>query len=137
MKDRKLGFIIGLAAILMTSSLAFGSGSEGYETEGQSEGITSEAAMMEQTGTLSLNSEQVKEMQNLLRERGYDVGATEGVINQQTADAIREFQAEEGLAITGTPTRETVRMLAPAADQQEFFGLSPEFGEREEMMDRE
>lgn len=135
MKHSKRSFIIGLAVIFMMPGLAFGSGSEKYGSGVYSEGMTSETTAIEQTGSLSLNSDQVMEMQNLLRVRGYDVGAADGMLSNQTSDAISKYQADQKLTITGTPTPETVRALAPNAEQQEFFGLSPEFGEYEGMME--
>jgi peptidoglycan hydrolase-like protein with peptidoglycan-binding domain len=79
-----------------------------------------------------LSSEQIQEMQQLLSQQGYEIGSINGVVGRDTIDAIREFQASEGLAVTGMHNLETLRALAPESDQQEFFGLSPEFGEIEE-----
>lgn len=83
----------------------------------------------QQIASQQLNQKQTKEMQRLLNEQGYQVGNVDGTINQETMDGIRQFQESEGLAVTGTPNQETLRALAPGSDQQEFFGLSPEFGE--------
>jgi peptidoglycan hydrolase-like protein with peptidoglycan-binding domain len=85
-----------------------------------------------------LNEGQVGEMQNLLTEQGYEVDnirnqtdSVHGVLTDRTTAAIRQFQDTEGLTITGYPNEETLRALAPSSDKQEFFGLSPEFGERQ------
>jgi peptidoglycan hydrolase-like protein with peptidoglycan-binding domain len=56
-------------------------------------------------------------------------------MSPDTTEAIRQFQTDEGLAATGTPDQQTLRTLAPSSDQQEFFGLSPEFGETEGLME--
>jgi hypothetical protein len=77
-----------------------------------------------------LDREQVREMQNLLNDHGFNAGQADGYMGQRTQEALRQFQESEGLAATGTPDQETLRALAPSVEKQEFFGLSPEFGEK-------
>ncbi len=86
-------------------------------------------AYFHRTEPQMLNEAQVNELQQLLRQHGYEVGSTSGVLDRNTVAAIRQFQDMEGLTITGHPNRETLRALAPSNEQQEFFGLSPEYGE--------
>jgi hypothetical protein len=75
-----------------------------------------------------LNREQVREMQNLLDDHGFNAGPADGYMGSRTKEALRQFQESEGLTATGTPDQETLRALAPSVEKQEFFGLSPEFG---------
>ena len=75
-----------------------------------------------------LSMEQISEMQRLLSQQGYDVGMADGVIGDETREAIRQFQEAHQLTITGAPNAETLRVLAPSAEQQQFFGLAPEYG---------
>jgi peptidoglycan hydrolase-like protein with peptidoglycan-binding domain len=88
-------------------------------------------------GLQQLTTEQIREIQVLLAVRGYDVGfdlsndlvgTMSGVLDENTQAAIRNFQQDQGLAITSVPDVQTLRALGPSSDQQEFFGLSPEFG---------
>jgi peptidoglycan hydrolase-like protein with peptidoglycan-binding domain len=88
-------------------------------------------------GLQQLTTDQIREIQLMLAVRGYDVGfdlsndlvgTMSGVLDENTKAAIRQFQQDQGLAITSVPDVETLRALAPSSDQQEFFGLSPEFG---------
>ena len=83
-----------------------------------------------------LNEEQISEMQQILQDAGYDV-AISGELDSDTVSAIEEFQRSEGLAVTGEPDENTLRSLAPTAEEQEFFGLSPEFGEEESTIEGE
>lgn len=79
---------------------------------------------------LHLNSVQVREMQRLLRQRGYRISSFEDdTIGQGTRAAIRNFQRSNGLAVTGMPNYETIKVLEPSRVQQEFLGLSPEYDE--------
>lgn len=93
-----------------------------------------EMGQMQQThsAAANLNREQIREMQKLLNERGCKVGQTDGFMGPRTRAALRQFQTSEGLTKTGSPDRETLRALAPSVEKQEFFGLSPEFGEKME-----
>lgn len=75
-----------------------------------------------------LNMDQITEMQRLLNQQGYEIGMVNGVIGEETHAAIRQFQEANQLTVTGTPNVETLRALAPTTEQQEFFGLSPEYG---------
>lgn len=85
----------------------------------------------------SLNSEQISEMQKILDSQGYKVDDVNGVLNDSTREAIRQFQEAQGLVVTGMPNEETLRALAPDSKRQEFFGLSPEFSEPGGMQNQE
>ncbi|MBN1140684.1 MAG: peptidoglycan-binding protein [Deltaproteobacteria bacterium] len=78
----------------------------------------------------SLNQDQIRELQNLLNDRGYDAGMADGIMGSRTRDAILRFQMAENLTATGTPDRDTLRALAPSVEKQQFFGLAPEFDEK-------
>lgn len=82
----------------------------------------------DQIHAVQLNRMQIREMQRQLNLRGYTISSSESdSIGQETTAAITNFQRDEGLAVTGNPTQETLRALAPNTSQQEFFGLAPEF----------
>ena len=83
----------------------------------------------EQTEALQLNLEQIQGMQRMLNQQGFNVGNTDGVVGEKTRTAIRQFQQKQGLTVTGEPNVETLKALGPYSGQQEFFGLSPEFGD--------
>ena len=122
-------FIAGL----FTVSQAFGSEDYGYgktmehgsmHTEGMDEGH-------QKMTTQKLDNEQVIKLQNILNEKGYNVGKADGRIGPQTEQAIRDFQKSEGLTVTGEPDQATLKAISPDTTTQEFFGLSPEFGQKE------
>lgn len=74
---------------------------------------------------LQLGEDGIRQIQEALSERGHDVQA-DGQWNQQTADAVREFQREEGLDPSGDLTMSTVRALG--VDIQEL-GQQPQQAE--------
>jgi len=53
----------------------------------------------------------VARVQQALKERGYDPGPVNGVMNEQTRDALRAFQTARNLRPTGTIDAETARAL--------------------------
>ncbi|GEM_PF-1082589 len=106
--------------------------SGGMSQSGQS--MTKSGHMQEGTTARNLNQSQVRELQNLLNDKGFKAGQADGVLGPKTRQAISQFQKSEGLTQTGQPDEKTLRALAPSADKQQFFGLSPSFGEKNEPM---
>jgi len=124
---------ITFIASLFSAGQVFGAGqtqwgSEGTQMEKQS-GAVSESKGV---AALELNRDQVRELQKILNDKGYEAGTVDGIIGPKTTNAISDFQKSEGLASTGKADEETLRALAPSTEQQEFFGLSPAFGGMEE-----
>ena len=102
----------------------------GMMNEGQQQGMMG-GGQQQGTMGLNLNQEQIREAQRLLKERGLKVGAVDGILGKQTRAAISDFQKSEKLGVTGTLDEPTLRALAPTTQKQEFFGLSPAYGEPE------
>jgi peptidoglycan hydrolase-like protein with peptidoglycan-binding domain len=121
---------LALAIGLFAGGLVLGAENEmGGTSQSNTSGSMNEK-MQQNTASMQLNQQQIREMQTLLNQRGFQVGEADGVLGQQTRNALRQFQQSEGLASTGTPTRETLRALAPSAEKQQFFGLSPAYEEK-------
>lgn len=62
------------------------------------------------------DADTVKKVQELLNEAGYDCGTPDGVAGQKTAEAIKKYQEDKGLEITGTITGELLGALETAAE---------------------
>ena len=58
-----------------------------------------------------LSQAQVKELQQLLAKRGFDVGKIDGVIGAATREAMRQLQVKFGLPADAYPTAELVARL--------------------------
>lgn len=118
---------------LFTAGLVLGAGeSPSVIVEGQQYGPTTETGQQQQVTSLQLDTRQVSELQNALKEKGYIVGAEDGIIGPRTMGALSNFQSQEGLTATGQPDPQTLRALGIEIGQQEFMGVSPEFGEEKE-----
>ena len=51
------------------------------------------------------------ELQQRLTLKGFDTGGSDGVIGPKTLDAIRAYQTNQGLAVTGEPSLELLQRL--------------------------
>jgi peptidoglycan hydrolase-like protein with peptidoglycan-binding domain len=59
--------------------------------------------------------EQVKAIQQALKDKGHDPGTVDGVMGSKTRSALRDFQKKEGIKDTGRPDRETMSKLGVEA----------------------
>jgi hypothetical protein len=59
-----------------------------------------------------LDRESVKQLQQALKQKGYDPGPVDGVIGMKTRSAVRDFQKAQGMQATGEPTPSTMSALA-------------------------
>jgi len=91
-----------------------------------------EEGQQQQIAVLQLNEKQVSELQNALNEKGFAVGRVDGIVGPETMRAIRNFQNQEGLTATGQPDPQTLKALGLEVGEQEFMGVSPEFGEEKQ-----
>jgi peptidoglycan hydrolase-like protein with peptidoglycan-binding domain len=51
---------------------------------------------------MAASSEEIQKLQQALKDRGQDPGTVNGVMTPQTQEALRSFQAQQGLNATGT-----------------------------------
>lgn len=65
------------------------------------------------------DAEVIREIQVRLHNRGHAVGAIDGSMNRQTADAIAAYQRHRGMQATGEPSRQLLADLQQTADAQE------------------
>ena len=124
-----------ILALIFSACLLIGSqalAAHHEDSASDSDSAASEMAATAGEQAPQLGEAQIKELQRLLQDQGYEVGSLDGTLNPETNEAISKFQAAEGLQATGQPDLKTLRALAPGSEQQEFFGLSPEFGEMKE-----
>ena len=110
MKHRYLTILAGAAAICLTGS-AF---AQSYDADRQNRtlnrqqqeaGAYSAIEPWAGVGTrgLGLTAPQTRALQHELDLRGYPVGPIDGIFGSRTEEALREFQQNIGLAVTGRP----------------------------------
>ena len=64
----------------------------------------------------------IETIQHRLVDLGYDVGATDGLLGPRTHAALRAFQADQGLPVTGLPDGNTQRALLAAEPPESAAG---------------
>lgn len=75
----------------------------------------------------SLSSDQIREVQQALKDKGHDVGAIDGMWGPQTENALKEYQQAEGMSASGELDAQTLSSLgvsgsavgAPGAGEQQ------------------
>jgi hypothetical protein len=65
-----------------------------------------------------MTNDLTESVQNLLRALGYDPGPSDGELSTETMIAISQFQAEQGLDVTGEVTPQLVGILAAQVDER-------------------
>ncbi|PTW59762.1 lytic murein transglycosylase [Breoghania corrubedonensis] len=60
----------------------------------------------------ALSFNEIKTLQHILQNRGYDVGGVDGMIGANTRSSVRDVQAKLGLPVDGYPTKDLLRRLA-------------------------
>lgn len=123
---------------LFTAGLVLGAGESQWGSSSQMEkgqqqeqyGGAQRGQQQQQMAGQQLEKEQVQELQKKLNEKGFSAGPVDGIVGPKTRGAIRSFQKQEGIAATGQPDQQTLEALDIEA--QEFFGVSPEFGEEQQ-----
>lgn len=79
--------------------------------------VDNSASMQRTEGSVSLSSGQVRELQQKLSSEGFSPGLVDGVLGPRTRAAIRRFQEDNGLSVTGTATEETLSELGVSTSQ--------------------
>ncbi len=64
----------------------------------------------------SMRPDDVRQVQDALNEKGFDVGPADGVMGARTRAGIRSYQKAEGLPVTGRLDRETAEKLGVGAE---------------------
>ncbi len=63
------------------------------------------------TLTLGSRGEEVKQLQQALIDRGYDIGEIDGIYGQKTRDTVKQFQKDNGLTADGIAGEKTLSAL--------------------------
>lgn len=128
--------LLAVAIIAGLSSSAFAEGLKKYHhgQHGQAAGPYSamEPAAGDPTRQVFLDWHEIKKVQSTLNYHGYNSGPVDGVMGPMTRGAIRRFQLDNGLNVTGTTTSETVAELGINVRPKMPLQRSP--GTREGMM---
>ena len=73
-----------------------------------------------------MQGENVRQVQQLLTDQGYAVGAIDGICGSATVKAIKKFQTEHSLAVDGVVGEETYQRLSRANPEPSRSGITRE-----------
>jgi hypothetical protein len=108
-----MGVIFALALLPACSGTWKGLSSDASSIFGDDEEKQEEVTVEEVDVVVS-----IAELQQLLDEQGYDPGAVDGIFGDRTARAIRSYQANNGLKVTGRPSADLVERLRVSGREQ-------------------
>jgi peptidoglycan hydrolase-like protein with peptidoglycan-binding domain len=93
------------------------------------------AAVAQAPATLKLTKQQIESVQDELHQRGYLKTRATGVVDQKTREALRKYQADNGLPVSGRIDAETMEKLGVGANgsasepqNQRKPGIVPKIG---------
>lgn len=101
---------------------------------GQTQGNAGDQVLVQeeaqgQGAALRISPAQVRQIQQSLNQRGYDVGSVDGTWGPSTQKAVRNFQQAVGLEPTGQPNLHTLAQLGiditQTPGQQQNLGRTP------------
>jgi peptidoglycan hydrolase-like protein with peptidoglycan-binding domain len=104
------------------------------DMEQQSQRQAGAAGQAQKISAQQLSSDQVKQIQQALQDKGVSPGPVDGVVGPKTKQALRQFQQDQGIAGSGQINEQTLQALDLEA--QEFMGVSPQFGEQEQQREQ-
>jgi len=90
---------------------------EKLETEGRSEPTTGQPAVTEKKQPavtekiLIRGNDEVKSIQSVLNNLGYDAGPADGIMGSKTREAIRLYQQDHDLPVTGKLNSDSKKIL--------------------------
>lgn len=122
------------AASVFAATLALTSGALAAEDMGSqsmgSEQMESQASgSQSQAGSMAATDpQQIRQVQEKLKEKGYNTGKVDGKMGPRTAKALRNFQRDQGIETSGQIDQQTLQALGVSGQgAQEQYGVSPEF----------
>ena len=102
---------------------SMGQSSGTSSTDSQS-GSSSMAGMSRRSGSRAAGQGNIKQIQEALKDKGFDPGPIDGVMGQKTQEALRSFQQSKNLKVTGRVDSETARELGASSSSAGVSGAS-------------
>jgi putative peptidoglycan binding protein len=80
-------------------------------TSGDDQSLPPGVPGVTELNTSDLSAEEVRMVQQALAAEGYDPGRSDGAMTNDTRAAIREFQMDNGIVVTGSLDSKTAQLL--------------------------
>lgn len=112
-----LGGTVGMAMPAWSQEAPGGTRRPSQSQPGANENVPGTRAAAQE-----LSRNDMKLVQQRLQEKGYDPGNTDGTADETTRAAIRKFQEDQGIPVTGTIDERTANQLGFQYSQQPTEG---------------
>jgi len=99
-------------------------GAQGQQMPGQTQPGQAQGGMEASTPSPG----DVRQIQQALKDKGFDAGPIDGQLGPQTEQALRSFQQAQGFQATGQIDQKTMAALGVQAGQQSMQGATPPQG---------
>lgn len=103
---------IAIAAMLSLCLPALTLARGGQQQQQSQQGQQQSQQGQQQQGQQQANKDQIRQAQQRLKDLGFYEGQIDGIYGPETEAALREYQARQGLQVTGALTQETQQALA-------------------------
>ena len=117
---------IAVSSFMFSSALVLGAGVAWPQLSEPSRAGQSGSAVGSGSGTMSgqMSQDQMKKIQQALKDKGHDPGPIDGNMNAQTQQALRAFQKSQNITVTGTLDSSTASALGVAPPSSRGAGSS-------------
>lgn len=79
----------------------------------------SEMQSGQQSGSIQLDQNTTRQVQQQLQQQGYDVGQVDGMWGPRSQQALMSFQRDQNMQATGRPDQQTLAALGVESDSQQ------------------
>lgn len=120
--------VIAMSASLALAAPAMAAGDRQQSTHQQGASPQSSGAHTSMGEQSQQDSSRVRQVQQALKDKGFDVGQVDGIMGQKTQSALREFQEKEGMQASGTLDQQTLSALGIQASGATGTGAGAKTG---------
>ena len=121
------GTLLAATAFAQNQSGAQGQSAQDQSTQGQQ--MPGQTQPGRAPGGMEASTpSDVRQIQQALKDKGFDVGPIDGQLGPKTEQALRSFQQAQGLQATGQVDQKTMAALGVQAGQQSMQGVPPPQG---------
>ena len=126
MRRNKRKFAV--TGFVFSSALVLGAASAWPQTSGSTSGVGGAAGSDKSSMSGQMSQDQIKKIQQALKDKGHDPGPIDGNMNARTQQALRAFQKSQNLTVTGTLDSSTASALGVAPSSAVGSGSSSSNG---------
>jgi peptidoglycan hydrolase-like protein with peptidoglycan-binding domain len=106
---------LAVSSLMFSGALIFGTGAAWPQSSGSDQPRAGQSGSSVGSGSSTMSEQmsqdQIKKIQQALKDKGHDPGPIDGNMNAQTQQALRAFQKSQNITVTGTLDSSTASAL--------------------------